>query len=564
MDNRLFKCLMVVVPALMAFSGQSSEGDADSGADSYVPAAVFCANGSENLCSLMPGMIGPDPALQATEGYHGLAANVPDASQDSQSPFDNMAWQMFVALNWAADNPGADPGIALKGDQAGVWTGWGRPEDVFGGEPGICDNPDSLPRVGLLTKSDGQPDDRMSEFLEASTNLPLIDVAGNWAVFERRISPREVEFLKSNQLTTLAGQAVYSRSHDALSFPAGDSQADGTPGAMELKIAWRILPPGDPGNSRFYTRQALLEVSADEVADSDQPICATVTLGLVGMHIIQKNPVEGALRDQWIWATFEHQDNAPLSSEPADPTDWKSYGVHAKSDCPVGPQSESARQYSFFNPDCQDCTSNQPPDRGDDSQFLWQSQPPYAGRYLTNGKFGTQVVQCAQPYYLTSMLNDQWQQRLQSVNSVFANYTLIGTQWGASIEPTPGEFWRRAVPDFLSNTTMETYLQTDTIEINQQGEMTSGPGSCIGCHSFGTLAWPTGKDEHRMSSDFSFLPGLAVKRCDDFDAGPIWNNEDAQTKCPEICTDQGLNWNGQWKTTVPGSQSVCGCCLNEE
>ena len=86
MDNRLFKCLMVVVPALMAFSGQSSEGDADSGADSYVPAAVFCANGSENLCSLMPGMIGPDPALQATEGYHGLAANVPDASQDSQSP----------------------------------------------------------------------------------------------------------------------------------------------------------------------------------------------------------------------------------------------------------------------------------------------------------------------------------------------------------------------------------------------------------------------------------------------------------------------------------------------
>ena len=34
----------------------------------------------------------------------------------------------------------------------------------------------------------------MSEFLEASTNLPLIDVAGNWAVFERRISPREVEF----------------------------------------------------------------------------------------------------------------------------------------------------------------------------------------------------------------------------------------------------------------------------------------------------------------------------------------------------------------------------------
>ena len=43
--------LMVVVPALMAFSGQSSEGDADSGADSYVPAAVFCANGSETFAA---------------------------------------------------------------------------------------------------------------------------------------------------------------------------------------------------------------------------------------------------------------------------------------------------------------------------------------------------------------------------------------------------------------------------------------------------------------------------------------------------------------------------------
>ena len=87
----------------------------------------------------------------------------------------------------------------------------------------------------------------------------------------------------------------------------------------------------------------------------------------------------------------------------------------------------------------------------------------------------------------------------------FANYTLIGTQWGASIEPTPGEFWRGAVPDFLSNTTMETYLQTDTIEINQQGEMTSGPGSCIGCH-FLWNPWPgrpEGRTSHELRLQFS-------------------------------------------------------------
>jgi hypothetical protein len=42
----------------------------------------------------------------------------------------------------------------------------------------------------------------------------------------------------------------------------------------------------------------------------------------------------------------------------------------------------------------------------------------------------------------------------------------------------------------------------------------------------------------------------------DVNAGPIWNNADAQTKCPTVCTS--LAWNGQWTTTVPGRMSVCG------
>jgi FtsP/CotA-like multicopper oxidase with cupredoxin domain len=47
----------------------------------------------------------------------------------------------------------------------------------------------------------------------------------------------------------------------------------------------------------------------------------------------------------------------------------------------------------------------------------------------------------------------------------------------------------------------------------------------------------------------------------DVDAGPIWNNSDAQTKCPAACTQKasGGTWNGQWTTTIPGTMSVCGC-----
>ncbi|WP_437714289.1 mannan-binding lectin [Sorangium sp. So ce448] len=43
----------------------------------------------------------------------------------------------------------------------------------------------------------------------------------------------------------------------------------------------------------------------------------------------------------------------------------------------------------------------------------------------------------------------------------------------------------------------------------------------------------------------------------DVNAGPIWNNDDAQTKCPSQL--RRVTWNGQWRTTEPGRMSVCGC-----
>lgn len=54
------------------------------------------------------------------------------------------------------------------------------------------------------------------------------------------------------------------------------------------------------------------------------------------------------------------------------------------------------------------------------------------------------------------------------------------------------------------------------------------------------------------------LPAVATTPTD-VAAGPIWNDDDAKVKCPKVCTTAAATWNGQWKTTVPGSQSVCGC-----
>ncbi len=53
----------------------------------------------------------------------------------------------------------------------------------------------------------------------------------------------------------------------------------------------------------------------------------------------------------------------------------------------------------------------------------------------------------------------------------------------------------------------------------------------------------------------------AGQACPPTEAGPIWSTQDAQTKCPQTCGRYG-SWNGQWWTTVSGEMSVCQCCLD--
>jgi hypothetical protein len=57
-----------------------------------------------------------------------------------------------------------------------------------------------------------------------------------------------------------------------------------------------------------------------------------------------------------------------------------------------------------------------------------------------------------------------------------------------------------------------------------------------------------------LSLSLAAAPSFAV----DVDAGPIWNNDDAQGKCPQVCGGRA-NWDGNWRTTEAGRNSVCSC-----
>jgi hypothetical protein len=46
----------------------------------------------------------------------------------------------------------------------------------------------------------------------------------------------------------------------------------------------------------------------------------------------------------------------------------------------------------------------------------------------------------------------------------------------------------------------------------------------------------------------------------EIEAGPIWADIDASSKCPKVCADRGAQrWTGDWHTTQPGRMSVCNC-----
>lgn len=486
----------------------------------YVPQAQLCANGSNALCSVLPAYIGPDPGLVETQGYNGLYGAPPTkASEDVQTPFDNMAWQMFVALNWAANAVSQPAAVGLTKPGTRVWQTWRKVSALFGNSPvrAGCPQAIALPQFYIGSDGKGNPAPNNEEYLQASSNLPLIDINGNWAIFERRVNDIEAKYLlapngqKSQTLTTIAGQNKFIQNNPAgVQFTSSATVPVGPNGSMEIKAAWRIIDRAkgdDP--TRYFTQNVLLAVSGDLVT-TGRAFCRSVTVGLVGMHILQRNPFykpNAALLPQWIWATFEHADNAPMAQLPcnvadgcgtAPATNWIN-----KASCGVA-ATDPKVHYSFFrqNPPVQGTNIAPVPPGGGATKFPWSPQPPYAGAGTTPGSAMPQATRCWQTYPTTAALNGQWQPALGALKSVFQNYMLVGTQWGGQVEPPtpPNPIPANAVPGMLSNLTLETYIQ------NYTGSDSSlpGPGSCVSCHNFATLP-----ADNKTSANFSFLPSLA-------------------------------------------------------
>lgn len=360
---------------------------------------------------------------------------VPNSFPKSQNPirfFDDYSWRTFIAMVWPAvsgqrGQPDAGQSVSAPGPRVfetlkSVW-------EMFhsdGSTPSawnVYDAPvfnackATIPFGAIVLASFS----KFSDLGEAGIgNLVGPLVAQNVTYVRYLTGFNEVEF---NQI---AEEQLYLRKN----IPAFPKHLTFHDGALDVKSSW-ILMARVPHPERYYTRMAL-------VLDPRSGNCSQVTVGLVGLHIVQKTPT----RPQWIWSTFEQVDNVP----PVD--------------------SGASGSFNF----------------NDGTSVAMPKKNPLKLNPLTLPTPAPFNVQRLTPINASTVsTNMAYRGLLRSAGSVWQFYQLVMTQWPLkasqpSLPATPANtFPGTGATTAFANTTMETFDQTDSAT------------GCMACHNFTKL-----------------------------------------------------------------------------
>ncbi len=362
-----------------------------------------------------------------------------------QRLFDELSWQSFVALNWPQDEAGK-PKSALTDTGTLPWETYSESYEVFKPD-GSTPDPYGAPRKTLPPiGSDDLPNQgdaalaaqghRILHNLSSTGSLnvldevnqafssPLWDQRGNLVHYEVLLNKSEYDYLVQNELYNLQGQVAFTEKGNKVVFPSSEYGSK-KEGAIELKLAWRILTKDDIA-SRYLVEKAY-------IVATEPTRWVEFKVGLIGMHIDHKTKSS----PQWIWSTFVHVDNLQVN-------DLAAFGPDAK-DHPKAP--------SFTDPNCEYCPTNVVP------------QPDSKGLRKTQVSRVVPIPKATQEY------NQKVQAVLAELGSPLQYYELINTQWPtdpsappAAIDSFPDNITNKSggkpTPVYLINSIMETYFQS--------------------------------------------------------------------------------------------------------
>ncbi|MFN0108134.1 MAG: cytochrome C [Blastocatellia bacterium] len=458
MTKRIFQIIFAVSTfSLLAISCSTSspQPTSSSSPSPAVSLATVPIDPPVTNCNITPPNTPVTTALLSSGLPCAATLVAPFDLNNLQHGFDFYSWLTFLDLNAPAS------GGVIGKDAPTKWEQWKEVEDIMldnGQKPPAWEQEAPVPKAcqGLAASNPnmkvlrmvGKTHDLLSEFDEPFDTGPLIDQAGQYVRYEILVNRPMFEFIVQNQLYNQQGQASFT---NPIVFPAGNviSGSNGNVGAIMVKAAWKVLSQQDDA-SKFHQAQALVYTPPTEnpkVAEK----CELKNMGLVGLHVVHKTKNE----PQWLWSSFEHVKNVPTAAE-----------VKAKT---------LQASYNFYNAACANCPVNTPPKRPWDPNAV-----PFPGG------FKSQIVRVTSLTTATNNLNSQFQKILPG--APWENYMLISTQW-----PTDGQSKTDPLgvpaPNFLANTTMETYVQ---------GTVPQASSSCMACH--GNAAATSGR-----TADFTYI-----------------------------------------------------------
>lgn len=354
--------------------------------------------------------------------------------------FDDYSWRAFIALVWPAQIQNNQRGVpdttqGVGGAGPRVFETYKALWEVFhrDGSAPVAWNQNEAASVNACNQAAGPGDlvlasfSKFSDLGQASFGSllgPLVAQGSTPTYVSYLTAYNQIEF---NQITS--GKWYLKTNLPAtLTFNLG---------SLDVKSAWMDMTFAKHPE-RYYTRTAWVMNPAGGP-------CSQKTVGLVGLHIVQKTPS----RPQWIWSTFEQVDNVP----PAQPGAPGTFGFNDGS----GTAMPAKNPY----------TINPLPIPVPSPFNVTRSLPINPSTTVTNAKY-------------QKALKNQG-------NGVWQFYQLVMTQWPLQLNPPnpipPSQsggpantFPGNGATSTFSNTTLETFDQ------GQPGTGLGGTG-CMACHT---------------------------------------------------------------------------------
>lgn len=491
------------------------------------------------------------------------------ADRDSESGWATFAWDGFVALCWPqlqGGSPG-EPNISTSPCDTPtaqpVFLRWIQKAQLLlpdGAAPGTWDQPTfatpsytpedggpTLPLLGALTKNSNP--DLLNEFDEAFSDAPLLDQDGRHVLFQVFINRSEFEYFSQTGYYDAAAQyAAFQPGGEFQPFPDSGQPSDFSPpielpdyarqGAIELKASWKQLTQQEIEGGRFITQEVYYASNISAV----EPPCGPVTVGLVGLHVLQLTANTGAT---WFWSTFEQVDNVEL--HPGNATGSPSFNPGPDGTCPPPYDNGYACEGSTCVPSDPTGDGDCPPAAPVENEF-----PDVCVADPSRSVNVSRIPEMATPAEV-ELVNDAYREALPAP---FKHYRLINTMHPQEGGPccVPPNQETTVNTCYMTNVTMETYTQYyQFIPLPKcDGTATTALSSnCTDCHALGApLGAPLvdgGPYPDPAYQVFTFLLTDAENSCPaDLNYDRLVNGDDLGTLL------------GDWGTGGPGDFNADG------